>query len=177
MDIVVLKDFWLPITVVVSPFISAWVMAYLTGRNRREEKVQDYIRQDAVAAQAAEAARLLSAATAKASVRAEEVASELRRNTTVTNDKLDVIHTLVNSNLTASMQSEYDATKRELAMMLEVIALKKAAGLEPSIDALAAVDATKVRIGELNSKLMDRAAQQQVVEKQLASKPDSRVGG
>lgn len=78
-----------------------------------------------------------------------------------TNGKLDVIHTLVNSQLTAAMQSELDAIVRELAMMLEVIELKKAAGFEPTPDALAALAAAQAKIAELTAALEDRAKAQE----------------
>jgi hypothetical protein len=98
---------------------------------------------------------------------AAKVAKTLSENTAITNNKLDVIHTLVNSNLTAAMQSEHDSVIRELAMMLEIIELKKASGAEPSIDALSAVEATKSRLSELAAKLHDRITQQEKVELQL----------
>lgn len=74
----------------------------------------------------------------------------------VTNSKLDVIHKLVNSNMTAALQAERDATVRELAMMQEVIDLKRVAGHEPSPEALEAIVATKSKISELETTLMDR---------------------
>jgi len=82
----------------------------------------------------------------------------------VTTNKLDVIHTLVNSNMTAAMQAELDATNRELAMMLEVIDLKKAAGKEPTIEAIDALAVTRAKISELDAALKDRVKQQKNVE-------------
>lgn len=73
-----------------------------------------------------------------------------------TNGKLDVIHVLVNSNMTAAMQAELDAIKREIVMMREVAALNLAAGREPTVEALAAIEATQVKIAELESQLADR---------------------
>lgn len=75
----------------------------------------------------------------------------------ITNSKLDVIHTLVNSNMTAAMQAELDATVRELALMREVIALKSEHGRDPSADALAAIESTTKKIAELRAVLADRA--------------------
>jgi len=192
MELTILEKFWLPLAVLSTSFFAPLLMAVITNRSRRAEKEQDYARQDTVARQAAEAARLLSEQQkisiikteevakqaaeaakilseqqAKTSARAEEVAELLSRNTTTTNNKLEVIHTLVNSNLTSSMQSEHDATRRELAMMLEVIELKKVAGLVPSIETLAEVEATKIKIAELSARLADRTAQQAKVEVQL----------
>lgn len=83
----------------------------------------------------------------------------------VTNDKLDIIHVLVNSNMTASMQAELDATVRELAMMHEVVDLKRKAGHEPTAAALIAIDATEAKVTELKAALDDRLQQNDVVEK------------
>jgi hypothetical protein len=72
------------------------------------------------------------------------------------NGKLNTIHTLVNSNMTASMQAELDATKRELAMMHEVIDLKKRAGHDPTPGALEAITFTEGQIADLRARLDDR---------------------
>lgn len=103
-----------------------------TAAMHREDRQADWARQDAIAAVAA-------AANAK------------------TNGKLDVIHTLVNSNMTAAMQAELDAIRREIVMMREVVALNLAAGREPTVEALAAIEATQVKITTLEAQLADRA--------------------
>jgi hypothetical protein len=142
--------------VAVSSTVGPMLVAMVQSRNRRKEKEQDYARQDAVAkllverqdaaaGKAAEAAQLLAVNTA------EVAATALESKKT-----LDTIHTLVNSNLTASMQAEFNATVREAAMMQEVIDLKRAAGVEPTIETLATLESTKSRISELSAALADR---------------------
>lgn len=74
----------------------------------------------------------------------------------IANNKLDLIHSLVNSNMTAALQSELDATVRELAMMKEVIELKRAMGIEPSPEVLSAITSTQTRINELLAVIRDR---------------------
>lgn len=154
-----------------SAILGPLVLSLLTGRQqararlvearvRREEKKEDWARQDAVATQAAEAARLLLVAN-------EEVAAAAR----VTDGKLDVIHTLVNSNMTASMQSELDAKKGQVVLMREVVTLKQAAGQEPTKAALASIEAAESRISELEAALSDRRKQQDVVEAQEGARP------
>jgi hypothetical protein len=69
---------------------------------------------------------------------------------------LRVIHILVNSNLTAVMQAEYDGLVRELVMMEEMVDLKRAAGHEPSKLALDAIEQTKGKIEELKTTLTER---------------------
>ena len=74
--------------------------------------------------------------------------------------KLNEIHVLVNSNMTASMQAELDATQRELAMMHEVIDLKRVNGHEPTPVALEAIIFTEAKIADLRARLNDRLAPQ-----------------
>jgi hypothetical protein len=143
---------------------------------RREEKEQEYARLDLVAAKA-EATRQEQAS------RTEEAAAlllasnlEVANTAKITNGKLDVIHTLVNSSLTGAMQSEADAVARELAMMLEVVELKRAAGKEPTEEVLAAIDATKAKIAELHAKLADRLKQAEIVTEQEKESRESGVG-
>jgi hypothetical protein len=156
--------------VAVSSAISPLILSILSNRSRRAEKLEDYARQDAVAAKAEEAAKLLlerqkatasDAATVArklldANDRVADAAQVAVETAQVTNTKLDLIHTLVNSNMTAAMQSEFDAVVRELAMMREVITLNRAAGREPSLDTLAAIKSTEDKITELRAALADR---------------------
>jgi hypothetical protein len=74
------------------------------------------------------------------------------------------------------MQSESDAVSRELAMMLEVVELKRVAGKEPTQEVLAAIDATKAKIAELHAKLADRLKQAEVVTEQEKASRQSGVG-
>jgi hypothetical protein len=99
----------------------------LTNRGRRQEKKEDYARQDALADKA--------------------------------DKKLNAIHILVNSGYDRAMQAELDATKRELVSLLEIVGLKKSAGQEPTIEALAVIDATKNKISELIAAMADRHEQ------------------
>jgi hypothetical protein len=147
---------------------SPLILAHMAARQRRAEKQLDWAREDRVADQAAEAARLLLAAN-------ERVA----KTAAVTNAKLDVIHTLVNSTLTAAMQAEYDATVRTLALMREVAALKQAAGQEPTDETAVAIDAMQARVTELKVAVDDRLTQTAVADQQLAAvnRPDDEEGG
>jgi hypothetical protein len=104
-------------------------------------KRQDWKRQDDVAKRVAEAAVLLV------------------ESGKTTNTKLDEIHTLVNSNMTESMQAELAATVRELATLQEVVHLKESTGQSPSDDTRVAIQVAKGRIAELRAVLADRLAQ------------------
>lgn len=134
-------------TLVISPIVLAVIA--------RRSKKQDWERQDKVAAQAAEAARLLVSSNRQISERLEE-------SNASTEQRLDQIHTLVNSNLTVAMQSETTATashltalQRERLLLLEIIALKRSQGLDPSEEAMAALAASGEQISAAQEKLAE----------------------
>ncbi len=150
---------------------SPLILAYVSGRQRRREQVQQWEREDRVAVRAAEAeARAADSARLLLAVNREVVEA-----TTVTNGKLDVIHGLVNSNLTTAMQAEYDATVRTLALMREVVALRREAGADPSVDAIAAIAATETRVAELKLALNERFVQSDLAARRPSS-PDWGLG-
>jgi len=126
-------------------FAGPVIMSLVTYWVHRNETLRDYARQDAVAA------RLLIS-----NERVAETAKTAADGLVVTNAKLDMIHTLVNSQMTAALQAELAATQRELAMMREVISIKSAAGHQPNIDTLSEVKAIEGKVLELKSKLSDR---------------------
>jgi hypothetical protein len=154
---------------VVAPLLLSWQQQ----RHRRQEREEDYARQDEVAEkvrlaadQAAEAAKLLlerqdqaseqSAERNRLLVEANERAAD---SAALTNGKLDQIHTLVNSNMTAAMQSELDATVALLDTLREVVALNEAAGRQPTAEAVGRIDAMQKKVDELSANLTDRLKQ------------------
>lgn len=152
------------VSVLFASVTAPLILAHRTEKMHREDRLADYERQDLVAKNAARAAEDLAASQKAIADQAAEAARLLlaaneRVATTAaeTNGKLDVIHTLVNSNMTAAMQAELDATTRELAMMREVASLNAAAGRAPTIEVLAAIDATESKISELTAAMADRA--------------------
>jgi hypothetical protein len=175
------------VSVLVAAIVAAGpsILAVVTYRQRRQEKAEDWARQDLVAdrvteaaaaaedvaTQAATAARLLlerqDAAEAQRAVAADLLVAANER----LGGKLDIIHTLVNSNMTSAMQAELDATVREVAMMREVVALKQTAGHEASAEAMAAIDATDEKVQELRSALIDRLHQTKIANDQAAAMP------
>lgn len=144
--------------------------AYLLSRTEkihREDRQADWARQDAVAAKAEAASRAIADRAAEAARLLAENNMLVAETAKETGKKLDVIHELVNSNMTAAMQSEFEAVTRELAMMREVVELRRAAGQEPGPDALAAIAATQAKLAELDVTLDDRAKAQNRVNQQI----------
>jgi len=127
------------------------ILSVITANQRRKEKVEDYSRQDAVAAQAAEAARLLLDAN-------ERVARQSAASASETQSQLKQIHTLVNSNLTQEMEARLVALDAQLVLTQEVMRLNSVAGVvtpEAAKDALANLQRTA---DGLRLSLAERAA-------------------
>jgi hypothetical protein len=76
-------------------------------------------------------------------------------------EQLGIIHALSNSTLSIAMGSELEATRRELAVMGEVVDLRKRAGLEISVETIAAMDRARNRVAELTLLLQERQKQAQ----------------
>lgn len=145
---------------VIASVIGPLLLAALTNRNRRLERLEDYARQDEVARRAAEATELLAGNQRAAAARAAEVAEQAkraaelllrtnqdtRRDAREMNVRLEQIHKLVNSELTQAQQRELDATVAMLAAIREVVAMKIERGLDPSPETLATMDQIQARI-------------------------------
>jgi len=143
--------------VIFASITAPLILAHRTERMHREDMLSDYQRQDAVA---------------KAAKEASDVAHKVGMATVTkldkANVKLDVIHGLVNSTLSAALQSELDALTTSLAMMREVVALKTHPGQEPAAEALIAIDDTEAKIAELRATLADRLQQAESIASRAA---------
>jgi len=125
----------------VGIIVSPALLAYFTGRQRRAEKVQDWARQDEVAA------------------RVRDVAAVAAKTDRVVNDKLDTIHDLVNSNMTAAKRGELDARRARVVLMREILALHATSGRPATAAALAAIEEEERMITDLAAEVEDRLTQ------------------
>jgi hypothetical protein len=138
---------------IVSPFITA----FMTNRNAARIKLADYAREDAVADKAALVAKA-----------AQEAAHAAASIATIQGAKLDQIHTLVNSNLTAAMQDQLDARHATLALLKEAVDAKHAAGLTATKETFGAIESNTAKVEELTAQLADRLKQTKEAAQQLA---------
>jgi hypothetical protein len=110
---------------------------------------------------AKEAAEVAAAAAVTAQLadwaREDEVAARLKASVDKTDGKLDIIHTLVNSNMTAAME---DALGSKVALL---VALRRMAGDVPSNQEQALIDTTESEIAERRAELHDRRQQADLV--------------
>lgn len=154
---------WIALIVAVPAMLSPLLMAWLTNRNRRLEKQEDYARQDAVAAKAAEVAKLLLDRQAEVSAATAEAARLLEVNTQAVSDTAAKTHTqlkvltgMVDGNFTRLMEAELEAIAHGLVLSRQVIALTFANGHEPPEESLAAIKATEIKIAELKKTIAER---------------------
>lgn len=145
----------LVVAVVVS-LISPAVLAWITGRQRRREKFEDWARQDAREQAAIERQDEVADKVAEVAQTAATSAHDTAERLEVLGEGQKVIHGLVNSNLTAQKQETLDSTRRELVLM------KVIAGDAPSGSQAAAITAIEERIAELASELAKRDAQEDI---------------
>ena len=158
------------LTAVVVPI----VLRIIDNRNKAAELEAQHRREDIVAVRAQAGLNMAAAGIRAAADRGEEAARLVKVNTEITearadqanesrddgfrktNEKLDVIHKLVNSNMTAALKAELDATRREFALMNEIIELKKATGLQPTTAVLVELESAEVRLEELAAHVKER---------------------
>jgi ATP-dependent Lon protease len=166
---------WYALIISFFSTVSPLLLAYMTNRHTRADRAADWERQDKVARKAAEAADLLITSNARMAAKASEAAQllvidnkKVAYNAALTLNKLDAVHTLVNSGMTAAIQSELEAVERELILLREVSALRRASGGAIDPDTAAAIEVTKVKIAELTISLADRKAATKTAEAELA---------
>ena len=135
------------VVALIASLVSPTVLSWMTISARRKDLVDDRRRQDEVAARVDEAAKLVVIAK-----------DELARSGTITNGKLDVIHKLVNSNMTAAMQDSLDSAVRERAALIELAEIAARRRQKPRQETLSAIALAEARIAELRATLDDRKA-------------------
>jgi hypothetical protein len=141
------------------------------ARLKREEKLEDWRRQDEVAARAevvaeraAAAADLLVKAQAETIKRTEEVARLAMEADQRNADKLDAIHILVNSDMTAARTAERDSLKLLVIALKNSFNLSVKLGMQPTEAEQDEIVRVEKRIVELNQILADRLAAQLKVD-------------
>jgi hypothetical protein len=98
---------------------------------------------------------------------AVKVVVPLLRETRHNTAQLNVIHTLVNSTLTAALQSELDATRRERMLLREIVVMRKDGGHDATDEQAGALEAIDRKIRDLTQAMVDRADQTRMAEIQI----------
>lgn len=153
------------VVALIAGVLGPGVLAYITGRQRRDEKREDWARQDAVAAQAAEAAALLLENQTLTLEATEEVARVAQESRVDVSEQLKEIHTLVNSDMTAALAVGLEQMTLLLAAQKDIIELHHLAGSALSIERAAELEATELRITEAQKIIAERSEKQRIAEK------------
>jgi hypothetical protein len=138
--------------------------AALEAEHDREEKRDAAMEARQVAKENREYARLDEVA-ARAEAAALATISKLNK----LDETTTLTHSMVNSDKTADMGDRLIDKLALLAMMRELINLKRANGHEPTSEAVAAVEALELSIETLRTNIADRMANQAATEQSLAS--------
>ena len=131
----------------------------IANRHHREDRAHDEAREDAVAAAALKAAAQVVESN-------EEIARVTKESAAITQSKVDVVHTLVNSEKTAGLQRELDGKRSEQAMLAELAALTG----KPSQTAIERAAVAGAKIEELEADLAERSRQQEIADAQIAKR-------
>jgi hypothetical protein len=141
------------------------------GNRRDKERKEDWDRQDAVANQAREAARLLLNAQKESISRTDEVAKvAAETNKNIQSQLVEVsdqgrkIHALVNSDMTAARTNERNQTVLTLAALKRVQLLSTNLGIGADQKEIEAIREAELRIKELDAILADRLAAQHALD-------------
>lgn len=137
--------------VAASSTLCAIYLARQANTQRRAERAEDFAHQDQLAEKASEQTRRLIETNEKIARRTDETARAIE-------GKLDVVHGLVNSGLTAAKQSELDAVERDLASLKEIVAIHRGAGREPDPATVDSVAQAERRAADLRAELIERRA-------------------
>jgi hypothetical protein len=142
----------------------------IAGRNKRKDREREEARADTIAAAAREAT-LQATLDAQKIVESNERAAAMTRETAQhIEDKIQVVHTLVNSEKTAGMQRELDGKRSELALLTELTALRS----DPSSAALERIAVINAKIAELEADLAERDRQQRIADDLVGRITDQR---
>lgn len=139
---------WVGLLAILLVMVVPLIVATRIDARMKKYRVEDTARADDVGDKLA----ALDTLAAAANHRAETVAAD-------TSNALEVIHGLVNSQMTTVMQEALDARRGQLVTMVEILDLKRADGREPTKDALAHIESARSKIKELEHEITERLSQ------------------
>ncbi len=155
---------WIAIIAAIPVMLTSPLIAWMNERSRRKDREEDRIERAAVAKRAEERGEKANETVKRVATNTAEVALTAKD----TNQRLvavakvtGVIHTLVNSQLTASKQAEFDSITRELALLREIELTSPA-----TIRITEAIAKAEGALAELRNVLSDRRLSAIDVEKQ-----------
>jgi hypothetical protein len=155
---------WPALIVAVPAFVGPWIAIRANGRERRKDQELTWRRDDQVALQAAEAARLLLNAQRESIARTDEVARHAATANRATSAKLDTIHTLVNQKLTTVTEQALTATVALLEALESTEAVQQRHGEPMPPQTAARIGRARAEVAALRGTLAERREQQAEVD-------------
>jgi hypothetical protein len=152
---------------VFSSVTAPLILAHRTERMHREDLLEEYERQDEVAAQARAANATMLAQqqlAAEAARLREETSHDLLRRI---NAQADRIHTLVNSDMTAVRQEELDQAEAMVMVLERVLGVAVSKGVEVEPEDVSALEEARTHRDKLQQVLADRLQQLRESEESL----------
>lgn len=131
----------------------------------------DWARQDQVAADAKAASKELIDGQKQAAQLLLKNNEQVTALGEETQKQIKVIHTLVNSEKTEAKREALDTHVTQLAFMREIVDLKRVAGHEPTVEALAAIEAICLKIDIMKKDLEQREQQNALAARIMAASP------
>lgn len=147
-------DINVPIWAFLSLVISAIGVPLMTSWIRSREKKMDWKRQDEVAKRVQEASVKVAGAADLLVKSNAEVATAANANS----EKIAEIHHMVDGQMTIAMQESLDSKVTSMVLMREVIELKRARKVEPSVRTLATMETLERQVTELTDAIAKRQA-------------------
>lgn len=143
------------VLVAVVVAVGPTLVAVVNGRNAARARREDWARQDVVAAQAAEAAELLVRSNRQVADRVEVASRDAHR----LEAKVDQVHGLVNSTLTAALEGQ-------ATILGQLVDLMDDQG-DPTVEAVERRAVAAGQLAVLRQVLADRAAATDVAAEEL----------
>jgi hypothetical protein len=156
-----MEALWIVIATALSGLLTLLITGWQNGRSKRAERSEKVADREAEWARQDKVADRLVAAQTAATQAAEKVARTAATTAKDQGQKLDQIHTLVNSNMTTAMENELASYQALLAL------LKKES--PPDEETKGAIKATEERVEKLTVELDDRLRATEKAAAQLAS--------
>lgn len=144
---------YLALIVAIPAILSPIIMSWLTHRHRRQERADDYARQDFLAQRAVSISQTLRVATAQATATAARQEG-----------RLEDIHTLVNGQMTATLSEKLALTRRTFVALQEIVDLKRQLGIASTVEARNEITIARAQIVELEQALAARGVSEPQVE-------------
>jgi hypothetical protein len=150
-----LENFYIAVTVALTTLVTSTigpvVIAIVNYRTARADKLIEWARQD-------EVARRLEAHAVDAKEQRETLAAQAETHRDVMDKKLDVVHSLVNSQLQAALAAEHDALEGQLTLITELIELRKTQGASPSEETIKTIEKITQRLDELRTRRQEASS-------------------